>query len=163
MTNNTQELFEKNKAFAHYIVNKYYSKYMFDDDITQSALIGLWKAALKFEEQKGAFASFAYVVIRNEINKELRKLIHYRTRNSLCSDVECTVINTFASNTDIATEVQFAIDTERALAILNEREKRITGMKLLGLGQREIAKKIGLSQPGVSKALRKIRLKIIER
>jgi RNA polymerase sporulation-specific sigma factor len=69
------ELFEKNKKLAFYALKKFDQKegMLERDDLEQIALIGLWKACLKFDESKGnKFATYAVPTIQGEVMKEIR-------------------------------------------------------------------------------------------
>lgn len=61
-----------NIPFVYYIIHKYYPTFAKDEDIIQSGMVGLVKAANKFDSTKGKFSTYAGVIIKNEIAKELK-------------------------------------------------------------------------------------------
>lgn len=72
-----------NIPLAYYMVHKYYPTFSKDDDIIQAALLGLTKASEKFDERKGKFSTYAGVIIRNEIARELKRRLKEQANISL--------------------------------------------------------------------------------
>lgn len=66
------KLIQDNIPFVYYIIHKYYPTFSKDEDIIQSGMVGLVKAANKFDASKGKFSTYAGVIIKNEIAKELK-------------------------------------------------------------------------------------------
>ena len=62
-----------NMNLAYYIIQHDYPKFVNDDDIVQSAMLGLVKAANSFDPSKGKFSSYARKFIHGEIKREFKK------------------------------------------------------------------------------------------
>lgn len=69
---NKDELINENLPFVYHIIHKYYPKYIKDEDVIQAGMLGLVKSAQHFNPDKGKFSTYAGVIIRNEINRELK-------------------------------------------------------------------------------------------
>ena len=68
MTTKQEKIVLDNINLVYYTVKKHFSKYMSNEDIIQSGMLGLCKAAIKFDESKGfKFSTYAIYVIYNEI------------------------------------------------------------------------------------------------
>lgn len=57
---------------VYYLVHKYYPTYAKDEDIIQSGMLGLVKAANNYDDSKSKFSTYAGVVICREIAQELK-------------------------------------------------------------------------------------------
>ena len=58
---------------VYYIVSKEYPTYIHDEDIIQSGMVGLCKAAESWDETRSKFSTYAGKCIKNEINQEFIK------------------------------------------------------------------------------------------
>ena len=74
---NKSDLVNENIKLVYYTINKYHSKYIRDEDMIQVGMVGLCKAADKYDERKVKFSTFACVCIRNAIRDELKKRQKY--------------------------------------------------------------------------------------
>ena len=66
------KLIEDNMSLVYFIINKYYPTYITDEDIVQAGMLGLCKAGDTWNEDKGAFSTYAAICIRNNIRMEFR-------------------------------------------------------------------------------------------
>ena len=66
---NRQQLIEDNMNLVYFIISREYPTYLQDEDIIQSGMLGLCKAANSWEE-RGLFSTYAGRCIRNEIRQE---------------------------------------------------------------------------------------------
>lgn len=80
---NKKKFIEENINLVYFIINKYYKSYSKDEDIIQCGMLGLCKAAERWEPTKSKFSTFAGSCIRNEIKYELQA----RTKRQ----VECSL------------------------------------------------------------------------
>lgn len=81
-----RRIFDENLAFATYMADKYRNTGVPFDDLKQIALLGLWKASLTYDEDRGSkFSTYAGRCIQNEINMHLRS--HRRQKNEIPSDM----------------------------------------------------------------------------
>jgi len=68
-----EALYKKNEKLVYFTLNKYYPTYANDEDWQQNGRMYLWKACLHYDENKGAFTTFAVHTIKNSISSEMRK------------------------------------------------------------------------------------------
>lgn len=67
---NNSQLIEKNIRLVYFVVSKEYPTYLRDEDIIQSGMLGLCKAAKYWDKRRSKFSTYATKCIRNEINQE---------------------------------------------------------------------------------------------
>ena len=80
---NKQQLIEDNMKLVYSIISKEYPTYLHDEDIVQSGMLGLCKAADNWDESKAKFSTYAWKCIRNEINQEFINRKPHSTNVSL--------------------------------------------------------------------------------
>ena len=126
------------------------------DDYIQVGSIGLWKAASKFDPNRGsAFTTLAWYCIRNEIIRYIKKEQRYKDKR--CSD---EYSNWMISNEQTPMKVNLF---ESFPDSLTDTERSIVDLRLQGHTFVEIGDKIGgMSKGGASNlfknALKKIRI-----
>ncbi len=165
MTN--EEMFNQNKKLAYKIASQYLINYKNEyEDIKQIALLGLWKAILTFDNTH-TFSTYAYTVIRNEINYYLRT----NNKNmSMSINAELkdgfTLEDVLENDNNEIERLEQRLEMEKVRNIVNEEvaklkqeEKDIYKYLIIGFTQQQIANKIGKSQAQVSR----IRAKIIQK
>jgi RNA polymerase sporulation-specific sigma factor len=162
-----QDLITENMGLVWHVARKFQrtAKFLgFDlDDIMQEGVIGLVKAAKKFDESRGTvFSTYATRCIQNEILMSFRKRRrwqeHYRSisiETPFSEDGKLRVIDTLGYDQDFNSDV-FLIEF---LKRLPDRYKTIMRLRLSGLTHQEIAEKIGLSQSYVTKLIIRIQHK----
>ncbi len=138
----------------------------YKDDIVSAGMLGLVKAANKFDNTRGIkFASFAGQCIRNEMYMFLRKLNKQipheislnavigadKDGNELCL---ADVIEDEDHNPDDSVS---RIILDEFLAKQKPIDKQILSAVFKGYKQREIAETVGMRQPTISKRIRKIK------
>lgn len=69
---NRSDFIEQNIPLVYVVIREYYPFLESDEDIIQCGMVGLCKAAKKWE-QKGKFSSFARKIILDEIRTELKQ------------------------------------------------------------------------------------------
>lgn len=90
---NRQELITENIGLAYWAAHKYKNRSIEFEDLKSIALLGLVKAAGKYEPSKGAgFSTFALKVISTEIFYEMRKC--KRRPETVSLDAEIVYSNT---------------------------------------------------------------------
>lgn len=67
-----EQLINDSIPFVYYIINKYYPTYRYNEDVIQAGMLGLVRAARHYQEEKGKFSTYAGVVIRNEIARQIK-------------------------------------------------------------------------------------------
>lgn len=152
--------FEKNVGLVYRVFNERFQQYRrYEDDLIQEGMIGLWKACQSFDESRGvAFSAYAFVCIRNEMGSYLRKELYRSSKNVSIDDVidgekgPTTYADILkATPKDIATQELF----EEAMDIIKGTDcAEIVQMKLQGMSQVEIARKLGVTEVSISERLR---------
>lgn len=87
------DLIIKNIPLAYHIIHKEYPTYSKDEDVIQSAMVGLCKAANKFDPDRGKFSTYASRVIKSEIARELRLRRNDSQNVSLDTMLECGTVD----------------------------------------------------------------------
>lgn len=138
------------------LVTKEYPTYINDEDIIQCGMLGLCKAAEKWDESKTQFTTFAWRCIQNEIRQEFRRRMKHQGVLSL--DYEVT-----DNDGEKASFGDFLIGAEDVLYVdkevngLSQREQQIFELFQSGLRYSEIAVKLGTSRQYIWKTMRKVR------
>lgn len=151
-----QQLIEDNMNLVYSLVSKEYPTYLYDDDIIQCGMLGLCKAAEKWDESKSGFSTFAWRCIRNEIVSEFRRRAKHQGVLSLdyeTSDDEGgrTTFGDCVVGEEDVTYVDIDIES------LSDRERQVLNLCATGLNQSDVATKLGVSKQYVWKVMRKIR------
>jgi RNA polymerase sporulation-specific sigma factor len=156
-----QQLIEDNMKLVYHIVNRQYPTYMADEDIIQTGMVGLCKAAESWNKEKGEFSTFACRCIQNEIINEFRSRKKHQGILSLdyeidCGDGEKTTFGDFCVGDE---DVQY-VNIEYATDKLTPREKEVIALKHRGMNIVEVAKTLGVSKQYVWAVVRKLKLLI---
>lgn len=151
-----QMLIEDNMNLVYSLISKEYPTYVYDEDIVQCGMLGLCKAAEKWDESKSQFSTFAWYCIRNEIIKEFKE----RSKHNGVLSLD------YEMNDDEGGRSTFGdcvIGEEDVLYIdvnvdsITERERQVFDLYQTGLSQVEVATKLGVTKQYVWKVMRKIR------
>ena len=166
-----EELFNNNTRLAYKVLSKYrktVSEAETFEDLKQEALLGLWQAANSFDESKGfAFSTYAFRVINNQILMYLRGINKHDNVISLQTEtgeniyLEDMIVDTKDCNLEIEDQIQL----NEILKIMNEsnslKMQVFKEIEIMGKKQHEVAKKLDIAQPHVSR-LRKKAIKEIQ-
>ena len=154
-----QQLIEDNMGLVYHLVSKEYPTYLQDEDIIQWGMLGLCKAAEKWDESKSKFSTFAIICIRSEIQMEFRRRLKHKGIFSLDYeyDGEDGVITTLGDCVIGEEDVPY-FDIGIDLTRLKEKERKIAELLLTGKSQRDISKQLGVSTATVCRTVRKIRI-----
>lgn len=159
-----EKLFSENTNLAYFILKKYYTPSSQDEDFKQLALLGLWKACLYYEEDKGiAFTTYAAKIIYNELGNYIK---YTRRHNNNLEYLSLDKERVDEDDLNLS-EVIGGAPWDDDLVLydfndrLSERESSILGMKILGYSQEEIAGVHDISQAHVCRTLKKIKNKWI--
>lgn len=156
-----QNLINNNMSLVYYVIHKYYPTFINDEDIVQSGMVGLCKAANTWDEEKSTFSTYAIKCIMNEIRHEFRDRKKHKGVLSLDyeydndSDEEITLKDMLVGTSD----VDF-VDTQFIYEQLAPTEREILEYKKWGMTTEEIANQLGCSHQNVSKHIRRIKSKI---
>lgn len=151
-----QQLIEDNMSLVYSFITKKYPTFINDDDIIQCGMVGLCKAAEKWDKNKGNFSTFAWYCIRNEICREFKRRMKYRDVLSLDYEMEigfgekCSFGELLVGEDDVA-----IVEVDNRL--LTARQSQILKLAKSGMTYSEIARQLGISTQRVSAVMRKIR------
>lgn len=155
-----ESLFNRNVNLAYWYVNTYFPNLDGDEDITQEAQIGLWRAAETYKVESGIkFATYACVCMRNQILQELRR------RKKQYREIR---LEDYLSNEDglmlcqILRDSKYEIEGSSMELIdyidrLSNKQMQVILLKWRGMTQGQIGKAVGISQPQCSRILKKIK------
>jgi RNA polymerase sporulation-specific sigma factor len=151
-----QRLIEENMNLVYSIVSKEYPTYIHDEDIIQSGMLGLCKAAENWDERKSKFSTYAWRCIRNEINNEFISRKPHSQNISLETRIgeDGTLGDILPGDDDVG-----YVDDETFCDQLTEEELRVFCANRLGLTTEEVADRYGWSMQKVQKLSRLIRIK----
>lgn len=152
-----QQLIEDNMNLVYSLVSREYPTYLSDEDIIQSGMLGLCKAAEKWDESKSKFSTFAIICIRSEIQAEFRKRAKHQGILSLDYEIDNDGERTTFGDFIVGDEDVAYFDIGIALDSLTAREREIAELLATGMEQKAIADKLGVTKPYVWKVKRKIK------
>ena len=137
------------------------------DDIYQEGLIGLYKAAVTFDPQRGAsFSTYATLCIKHNIYSSVR--VYFSKKNDpvrFGSPLDETIAEQCP---DLCTEPEKLLIEKESLRIIKESidsslskyERQVFKLFLKGLSYEEIAKLLSTTPKSVDNAIQRIRGKL---
>lgn len=152
---NVNELIEDNMNLVYYIISRQYPTFLHDDDVIQSGMLGLVKAANTFDPNKGLFSTYAGRCIRNEINQEFIRRKPFS--NTVSLDTKISEEGTL-QDVLVGTEDVDYVDDE-FYDSLSEEERTVMSLDINGYTSGEIADACNITVQKVQKILRTIRIK----
>jgi RNA polymerase sporulation-specific sigma factor len=161
MTDERNKLIMDNLNLVHYVIRtKFCNTSVEYDDLAQTGMIGLIKAAIGFDASKGySFAAYAIRCILNEIYILLRYNKRRVRTLSIFEKIEQTEGLTYADvlESDFNTEGEcFAtLDIKLALDNSNDLTKKVMLLCADGLLQRKIAERLRISRSYVNRIERR--------
>ena len=169
LTIEQQEMVSKNHNLIYSLANK---RNIDLDDFYGVLAIGLCRAAMFYDESKGAFSTFAFACMMNEYKSELAtmnkqsaipydKLLYLDNFAKRVSDSSNERLN-FADiipdrKTQIENGVINKITFKKTFDKLKPSHKRVVEMLIDGKRQTDIAEELGISRQAVCERVRKIR------
>lgn len=151
-------LIEDNIKLVWFVMNKYYRSFINDEDLFQSGTLGLVQAANSWDENRGAFSTYAVKCIRNEISWEFIRRDKHKSVLSLDTstipgtDGEKSIIDYAVGEEDVD-----YVDVDGLIKLLNPKDAEILKLKLSGMKQIDIANKLGVSREAISQRVKRIR------
>lgn len=152
--------FDSNVGLVYKVYNSKFSGFGYlCEDLIQEGMMGLWNACKSFDKSRGtAFSTYATKCITRAMVDMLRKEMRHK-ENQLSLDQfvdkehgEAT-FEDFAGE-DPSKEIFKSMMLEEVLKIIDRTEARdIVRMKLAGMTQAEIARKMHVSEAAVSERL----------
>lgn len=148
------------------LVYKYMHRNQLDpDDWLDILLVDYVRAMPQFDPDKGAFSTFAFTVLQNSHYIELRR----RRRQIDCDSLETPfsqhdgselfLKDTVADTSRVADETVFSFYLNE---VLTQEELWLLDQILSDVSQKDIAEKLAVRQPQVSRKLNAIRKKLIK-
>ena len=158
MAKSRQQLIEDNLGIVYSVILKKYPTYSCDEDLIQAGMLGLCKAAEKWDSNKSKFSTYAWSSVVNEIRLELRKRDRHKGILSLDYEVtgedgKPTSFGDFIVGDEDVNYVDLGVDSNQ----LTPREQLIFTLSQKDVTPREIGKQLGISNEVVCKTLRKIK------
>lgn len=159
-----EELFIDNMKLVPHVINK--MGFKATDDTMQDGYIGLWQAALKYDEGRHRkFSAYAVPAIRNSVIQAWRSAgKSVRADISLCQtepneDESPTLENVIGDSKSGEkfqnVELRIYLDTA-----LTETEKTVAAMRASGLSKRQIARLTGKSDSWVTHRISDLQKKL---
>lgn len=156
-----QQLIEDNMKLVHFVLNKYYPKCAFDEDLIQAGMVGLCKAANTYDETKSKFNTYAIRCILNDIRMEFRSRAKHPPMLSLDytydEDGEGPV--SFGEMLTGDEDVDY-VDISSVYKRLTPLQQQIFDMKRVGMTKNEVARELGYSLSYITKQVRIIKSKL---
>ena len=141
-----ETLFHENIKLVYWLIRKYYPQCIYDDDVIQSGMIGLWKASKSYDPEKSKFATYAVKCILNEIKMHFRRESRQKRNVEVSLDELVDISNEGdeVSRYDLTKDLTqlFCMDTYT----LTDTELSILHLKSKGYRDAEIGSKLNLSQ-----------------
>lgn len=177
MTPEQERLFNDNIKLVPYTYAKYgnaFSSYPeHREDFLSEGFAGLYRAALKFDANKGVeFSTFAVYCILNNMRMYLRTLnkqpktisgetVICRSPTGLNLTIfDCIVADDNFENIDEYMELKHLIDYAVKHKVLNKGEIKALPLILDGKTQKEMAKELGVTQCSCSRYIKNITAKL---
>lgn len=167
------KLIEDNIKLVYYCFNRLNKDRFvltYGDDLIQDGMVGLMKAADKYDNEKGRFSTFAMQCIRNEMFMSMRKMRKsFDKEISLYTPVgvdaegaEVYLIDTIPCKNESDEGEIGCKNVIRFVKEQSDRSKTIMRMRYEGHTMTEIGKALGITQSYVSRLLRDLHRKYCE-
>lgn len=154
-----QQLIENNMNLVYSLISKEYHSYLCDEDIIQAGMLGLCKAADKWDESKGNFSTYAWYSIRNTILKEFEARAKHRGVLSLDYEVNGEDGDRVPFGSFLVGQEDVGyVDTDVDLEQLSPTQRKVFALYRNGVPTKEIASTLGVNQQCVWQTMRKIRM-----
>lgn len=159
MNEEQKKLVEDNMNLVYFIISKYFPSYIQNEDVIQEGMIGLCKAAMKYDETKCQFSTFASTCILNTIRQYFNKQNKHNGVLSLDYPVigESGDITSFGDYAVGEEDINYVDDSyyQSQLKKMRPIERKIFELLEQGYNTVEIGKMIGTGKANVSRIKRK--------
>lgn len=157
--NDGNDLFKNNQKLVYYTLNKYYPRYVNDDDVKQIAFIALWRASENYKDNGTAFSTYAAKAIKQSVSQYLQKEsknkhLHYESKNTDNDDL-CFSSALAVCDKELET-AEFKADYERFCTTLTQQQRLVVEFLLEGYFYVEIAKKLGIDHRLIGEIVKSI-------
>ena len=151
-----QQLIEDNMNLVYSLVSREYPTYLHDEDIIQTGMLGLCKAAEQWDENKSKFSSFAWYCIRHEIIKEFKRRAKHQGVLSLDYETITDGVRGSLGDTIVGEEDVLYIDD--CVNQLTPLQRSILDLLKRGYTVKEVADTLGTTPRNVTFTQRKLRI-----
>ena len=123
--------------------------------------IGYLKAVLQWDPDRGKLSTFAFLTMKNSYLQEINRRNRLKRKESCISihspicDGDAELGDLLPDPYDLADQCVSRVDLEAALQKLTSDQRRILSMALEDVYQSDIAIVMGISQPAISRTLKK--------
>ena len=155
------QLIEDNMNLVYFVIRRYYPKHITNEDIIQLGMVGLCKAAEKYEPDKGQFSTYATKCIRTEICQEFRRWskrvdtlsLNYEYGGKYIGkdDESIALQNILVGDTDVD-----YVDYKYFYSKLTPLQQKIFELKQYGLNNAEVGREIGYCREYIGQQMRLI-------
>ena len=154
------------KGLVRSISNKFYLVGGDKDDLLQEGMLGFIYAVKKYDEDKGAFPSFAKLCVTRQILNAVRRSNNVKQK-ALCDYVDLDDIATLADPSDNPLENLLQKEvSERISQAINEKlthaERQVIFLFVDGNSYEDIARTLNRSVKSVDGALQRARIKLMK-
>jgi len=157
-------LYERNKRLMYHIANKFSNLKLDHDDFIGCGDMAFTKAIKKFNPDKSKWTTFFSSIMVNEIlmmNRNLKKQMETISLDTvICKDNEhntLTIQDVIPALTDTMDEVLNLITIDEVIELskkISPIRREILRLYLLEINQKEIGKKLNLSQSYISRIVK---------
>lgn len=152
MNDEQEKLVIDNMTLVHFIISKYYPTFCGNEDVIQSGMVGLCKAANTWKSSKSTFSTYASKCILNEIKRYFREIITIEQSLSLEYEYEggMTLSEAIEGDGDVESTFEFKEFMESE----DETTRLIVALLAQGYNSKEISDMIGIKRSTVAKVKR---------
>ena len=155
MNDEQRKLAEDNMKLVYHVIARDYPTFVGDEDIIQSAMLGLCRATMRWNESKGAFSTYACVCIKSAICQELRS----RQPHSDVISLDTPVSENLTLEDTLAGEDGVDVVDYSFMRELNDDELFVFDLKSKGYEIEDIQRITGYDSRKIRKILRMVRAK----
>lgn len=152
MNDEQQKLVTDNIALVHYLILKHYPTFHTNEDVVQTGMVGLCKAATTWDSSKSTFSTYAGKCILNEIRNQFREIIPSQPVLSLDYEYEGGLMLSEAIEGD--TDVNSTFELTEFLGKEKEKNKLVLSLYAQGYTTQEISEITGITRRGVARIKR---------
>ena len=152
----------------HAVINRHFKSYinlLGYDEMYAVGLEALWKAIETYNDE-GQKLGYYYSMIKYEIHHLIQKeardkeQLEKHTKSSSIADIDD--VQSLRSKSNVEEDVNLVLLVSEVERRLDDREKRLFNLQMLGYNQTEIGEKMNLSQATVCRILKNIKNTISE-
>lgn len=159
-----EQRIEENQQLVWYVLHRYFSSLIEDEDIYQCGLIGLWKAAKGYNEQRGKFSTFAIRCIYTSIVEELRKRGAQKKQGLEVSLEDAYPLlpgNDASSHQETGYEViEMVVALENLKRCFSETDWEIFYLHAIGYTHKSLSVKYKISTASICKIIKRMRTRL---